>query len=93
MDTRSFHEVLKTLIGQVITVINPSSYIRTLTGFRIDAETYQAKVISSENGTLRILIETISNPQKNSKEKAYQYIPIEQIKHVQVSKSERHLML
>ena len=93
MNSRSFHAVLKTLIGQVITVINPSSYIPTLTGFRIDAETYQAKVISTEGDTLRILIDYISNPQNKAKEKAYQYIPIDQIKHVQVSKTARHVML
>lgn len=93
MDARSFQEVLKNWIGQVITVINPSSYIPTLTGFRIDAESYKAKVISTENDTLRILIEFLSNPHKQVKEKAYQYIPIEQIRQVQVSKNDRFVLL
>jgi hypothetical protein len=93
MDTGTFNDLLKTLIGQVITVINPHSYIPTLTGFRIDAETYKAKVLSTENGTLRVLIEYISNPREQTKEKAFQYIPIKQIRHVQVSNSEKLLML
>jgi len=93
MDAKSFQDVLKNWIGQVITVINPSSYIPTLTGFRIDAESYKAKVISTEDNTLRIMIEYLSNPHKKSREKALQYIPIEQIRQVQVSKNDRLVLL
>jgi len=89
----TFGEILKPLVGQVVTVINPTSYIPTLTGYRIDAETYKAKVLSIEDGTLRILIEFVLDPHKKTKEKAYQYIPIEQVRQVQISNSDKFVMI
>jgi len=46
MDPKTMEDAFKILIGQVITVINTQSYVRTLTGYRVDVEVYKAKVIS-----------------------------------------------
>lgn len=93
MIAKKFEEILGDLIGQVITVVNPQSYIPTLTGYRIDVETYKAKVLSCENGILRILIDYLKDPRKNLKERAFQFIPIDQVKQVMISKNDRFLTL
>lgn len=89
MEAQSFGEVLGGLRGQVVTVVNQTSYIPTLTGFKVDVESYKAKVVSCENGILRILIDYLKDPRRKIKEKAYQIIPLEQIKQVMISKTER----
>lgn len=93
MCSKSFEDVLKDCVGKVITVINPSTYIPTLTGYKIDATSYKAKVISCEDGILRILIDYLSDPRQSKKEKAYQFVPTDQIKRIMVSKSERFVTI
>ena len=93
MDAKTIQEVLNVLSGQLVTVINPQSYIRTLTGYEVDVETYTAKVISFEGDTLKILTEYVRDPHKKAKEKVYQFIPSQQIRRITISKSERFLTL
>ena len=93
MESKSIDDILQVLIGQLVTVINPTSYVRTLTGYKIDVETYTAKVMSYEGRTLKILTEYLRDPHQKSKEKVYQFIPTEQIKRITVSKNERFITL
>jgi len=93
MDAKTIEEVCNSLIGQVVTVINPQSYIPTLTGYKIDVQTYKAKVLAYEGDTLKILTEYVSDPHKKVKEKAYQFIPSQQIRRITVSQSERFISL
>jgi hypothetical protein len=93
MDAKTIDEVCKALIGQVVTIINPQSYIPTLTGYKIDVQTYKAKVLGYESHTLKILTEYISDPHKKVKEKAFQFIPGQQIRRVTISQSERFISL
>lgn len=93
MDAKTMDDILTALIGQIIMVINPQSYVRTLTGYEVDVETYNAKVISYEGNTLKILTEYMRDPHKKSKEKVYQFIPLQQIRRVTVSKTERFITL
>ena len=93
MDAKAFDGILDEWIGQVVTVINPLSYIPTLTGCKVDTEAYKAKIVSCENGILKILVEYLSDPRKKIKEKAFQFIPVDQIKRIMISKSERLLNL
>ncbi|MBU0755930.1 MAG: hypothetical protein KJ645_12375 [Planctomycetes bacterium] len=93
MDAKTISEVCKTLVGQVVTVINPQSYIPTLTGYKIDVQTYKAKVIGYDGETLKILTEYMSDPHKRVKEKAYQFVPGQQIRRITISQSERFISL
>lgn len=93
MDAKSIDDVLKSLVGQVVTIINPQSYIPTLTGFKIDVQTYKGKIVSYEEKTLRVLTEYLSDPHKKVKEKAFQFIPLEHIKRVTISQSDRFITL
>ncbi|MHC4944786.1 MAG: hypothetical protein ACYTG7_17360 [Planctomycetota bacterium] len=93
MDAKTIDDVCKTLVGQVVTIINPQSYIPTLTGYKIDVQTYKAKVLGYEGHTLKILTEYISDPHKKVKEKAFQFIPGQQIRRVTISQSDRFISL
>lgn len=93
MDAKSIHDILTTLQGQVVTVINPQSYVRTLTGYEVDVETYNAKILSYEGETLKVLTEYVKDPHKKAKDKVYQFIPVAQIRRVTVSKSERFITI
>jgi len=93
MDAKTVDDVCKALEGQIVTVINPQSYIPTLTGYKIDVQTYKAKVVSYEGQTLKILTEYMADPHKKVKEKALQYIPAQQIRRVTISQSERFISL
>ena len=93
MEAKTMTDVLEGLKGQIVTIINPQSYFRTLTGYKIDVETYTAKVISFEERTLKILTEYVRDPHKKSKEKVYQFISLEHIKRITISQSERFITL
>jgi hypothetical protein len=88
MDFNTVEEAIKALIGKVVTIINPYSYITTLTGYKIDAEAYRGKIVSIEEGTVKIVTEFIKDPQKEIKAKALQLIPVNHIKRVSISPNE-----
>jgi hypothetical protein len=89
MNGESISEVLESLIGHVVTVINPHSYIPTITGYKIDAEAYGAKIVSINNGMMKVVTELLSDPHKNVKEKAVQFIPTGEIKGITLSKKSK----
>ena len=93
MEAKSIEDILKSLEGQIVSVVNPQSYIRTLTGYTVDLETYNAKVISSEKGTLKLLTEYVHDPHRNVKEKGLQFIPMDRVKRIGISKTEKFIFL
>jgi len=93
MDPKSMTEAFQFLTGQLVTIINTQSYVRTLTGYKVDVETYKAKIISFEDNTLKILTEFVKDPHKKIKEKIYQFIPVAQIKRVTMSPTEKFVAL
>jgi len=93
MEAKTLDDILTALVGQIVTVIKPQSYIRTLTGYEVDIETYNAKVLSYEGNTLRVLTEYVKDPHKKAKDKVYQFLPAHQIRRITVSKTERFITI
>ena len=93
MEAKSMKEILKALEGQIVSVVNPQSYVRTLTGYSLDVETYNAKVVSFENDTLKLLTEYLHDPRTKTKAKGFQFIHIDNVKRVGVSKTEKFIFL
>lgn len=93
MEAKSMKDILKALEGQIVSVVNPQSYVRTLTGYSLDVETYNAKVMSFENDTLKLLTEYLREPHKKVKDKGFQFIHLNQVKRVGVSKTEKFIFL
>lgn len=93
MNTDALDQILSNLSGNIVTVVNPQSYTPTLTGYKIDASAYKAKVVSCEKGILKLLMDYLSDPHKKVKERAYQFIPVNWIKRVMISKSDKLISL
>jgi hypothetical protein len=93
VEAKTIADVLTALEGQIVTVVNPQSYTRTLTGYRVDVETYNAKVISFTDGCLKMLTEYVPDPHKKVKEKVYQFVGLENIKRLGISKTEKFVFL
>jgi len=89
----SMEDILNSLVGHVVTVLNPQTYIRTITGYKIDSTTYKAKAISCKEGILRLATEYVSDPHSKEREKAQQFVPVDQIKRIMISKSLKLLTL
>ena len=89
----SMEDVLHGLVGHVITVINPQTFTPTLAGYKIDSSAVKAKVLSCENGLLRLLTEFLSDPHRKVKEKAQLFVPVAHVKRVMVSQSTKLLTL
>jgi len=88
MDFNTVEEAIKAFTGKVVTIINPYSYIATLAGYKIDAEAYRGKIISMDEGTVKVVTEFTKDPHNKTKEKALQLIPVNHIKRVSISPNE-----
>ena len=93
MEAKTMAEVLSAMEGKIVTIINPESYIRTLTGYKIDMETYNAKIVSFKVDTLQIMTEFTRDVHKKEKDRIFQFIRIERIKRLGLSKTERFIFL
>ena len=91
MEDRTFQELLKSLIGQIVTIVNPESYEDAPVGHQIRAGFYRAKPVGLGKDYLVVATELIhpAKPGDQQKEPVRQYIPIDQIKRVSILKTER----
>jgi len=85
VEDRSFVDVLRSLIGKVVTVVNPESYEDAPIGHQIRAGFYRAKPVGLGRDYLIVVTEY---KHKTDKEPVKQYIPIANIKRVSLMKSE-----
>jgi len=85
VEDRSFVDILRSLIGKVVTVVNPESYEDAPIGHQIRAGFYRAKPVGLGRDYLIVVTEY---KHKTDKEPVKQYIPITKIKRVSMMKTE-----
>ena len=90
-EDQSFHDFLKTFLGQLITIVNPESYEDAPVGHQIRAGFYKAKLIGLGNDYLILATQFVHSGKSHEKEPVRQYIPIANIKRVSLLKGERLL--
>jgi hypothetical protein len=91
-ENRTFQELLKSLIGHVVTIVNPESYEDAPVGHQIRAGFYRAKPIGMGQDYLIVATEfthSAGGAAAQSKEPVRQYIPVSQIKRISILKTER----
>ena len=97
VEDRSYYDLLKSLIGQVITVVNPESYEDAPIGHQIRSGFYRAKPIGLGQDYMILVTEYVHKGTAVSKEKVKepvrQYIPIRRIKRISVLKNEKLIHL
>ncbi len=88
-EDKSFHDVLRALVGKIVTTVNPESYEHAPVGFQIRSGFYRAKVVGVGRDYLILMTEFPTNPRdKETGEPVKQFIPLGNIKRISVMKGE-----
>jgi hypothetical protein len=88
-EVKSFSEVLNSIAGKVVTVINPESFRATPLGYKLDTQYYKGKVKTIAEDYVILLCEWIPDPKKKEeKETVTQYIPVNRIKRISILSKE-----
>jgi hypothetical protein len=93
MDSKCFRDILKTLVGNVITVVNPESYEEMPVGHQIKPGFYRAKVLTLGEDFIAVVSEHQHAGKNAKKEPVKQFVPIREIKRLSILKSERLIHL
>ena len=83
-----FQSVLKSLVGKVVTIVNPESFEDAPVGNRLTTGFYRAKVIGVQADYVAVATEYV-HKRGGSKEPVKQFIPLTQVKRVSLMKSDR----
>jgi hypothetical protein len=89
VEHRTFHEILKSLIGHVVTVVNPESYEAAPLGYQIKAACYKAKITGLTDDYMTIVSEFTPAGKAAKKEPVKSFVPIAMIKRISVMKTDR----
>ncbi len=92
-EDRSFADVLRSLIGQTVTIANPESFEHAPVGRQIKAGYYRGKPVAMGRDYLTVVTEMAQGGKSSAKEPVKQFIPLAQIKRVSIRKTERILHL
>ena len=84
----TYVDVLKTVTGKMITVVNPESVEDAPTGYQLIRGFYRAKVLTVAEDYVTIVVEFVRRRGEKGKEPVKQYLPVHKIKRLTVSKSE-----
>ena len=87
----SFTDVLRQLVGKVVTMVNPESLEEAPTGYQLTRGFYRAKVVGVGSDFVTVVVEFVHRRRDKSKETAKQYIPVSRIKRLSVMKAETFL--
>jgi hypothetical protein len=87
---RRFHQVLSTLVGKTVKIVNPESLEDAPLGHRLTANFYRAKVLALGDDYLRISTVYTKHSAKAEadREPVLQFIPIDRVKRVSFMKAE-----
>ena len=86
VEDKSFQDILQSLVGKTVTIVNPQSYEAAPVGFKLTEGFYRAKVTAM--GRDYIVLYTEFERKKGAAEPAKQWLPITQIRRVSVLKTE-----
>ena len=92
-EDRGFRDLLETLVGQIVTIVNPESYEDAPVGHQIRVGFYHAKPIGLGNDYLILATEYVHKGKETAKEPVRQYVPLTKIKRISIMKSERLIHL
>ncbi len=87
-DNRSFHDILKGLVGKPVTVVNPESYEDAPIGHTIKANFYKAKVTGMGTDYITVITEFKGAGKAGGVKPVKQFVPIDRIKRISVLKGE-----
>ena len=86
---QTFDAVLRSMVGKVVTFVNPESYEDAPVGYRLTTGFYKAKVVAVGDDYLSVATELIHKRGEKETEPVRQFIPMAQIKRISIMKGER----
>ncbi len=86
---KNFTDILKAMLGNVVTVVNPESYEEMPVGHQIKPGFYRAKLLTIGTDYIAVVSEFQHAGKSGKKEPVKQFIPLNRIKRVSVMKAER----
>lgn len=89
IEDKSFTDILKAMLGTVVTVVNPESYEAMPVGHQIKPGFYRAKLLTIGRDYLAVVSEFQHPGKAAKKEPVKQFIPLARVKRVSVMKNER----
>ena len=89
VEHRTFREILKAMVGHVVTVVNPESYEAAPLGYQIKAACYKAKVTGITDDYLILLGEFTPAGKGAKKEPVKSFVPLAMVKRVSIMKTDR----
>ena len=91
IEDRDFTELLKSLVGKTVTMVNPESFEPAPVGHQLRAGFYRAKITGM--GRDYLIVATEMSKKGGETEPVRQYIPLKRIQRVSLMKSERLIHL
>lgn len=85
-------DVLRSLVGKTVTVVNPESYQEAPVGHQIRAGFYRARPVALGRDYVLLAVEVV-HQRSGEKEVVRQFVPVSRIKRVSIRKNERLLHL
>ncbi|MCZ6786679.1 MAG: hypothetical protein O7E54_05885 [Planctomycetota bacterium] len=92
-ENRKFGDILKSLAGQTVTIVNPESYEQVPLGFEVRTGFYRAKVTAVGIDFVALATDFVRKGKNAGKEPVKQFLPLSRIKRISVMKSERFIHL
>ena len=93
VENKSYVDIIRGLVGNLVTVVNPESYEGAPVGYALRTGFYKAKVTAAGEDYLVLVTEFTPSGRKVEKEPVKQYVPLRRVKRVSMTKSERILHL
>lgn len=81
-------DVLKSLTGKVVTMVNPKSLEDAPMGYQLTTGFYRAKILAVTDEVLSVATELVHKGKQVSKEPVKQFIPLWSIKRISIMKSD-----
>lgn len=93
--TKTYREVLSSLSGKVVTIVNPESYEEGPVGNRLTTAFYRAKVLSLADDFVKLQTVYRKHGAKSETdhEPVVQYVPVGRVKRVSVMRTDTILHL
>jgi DNA phosphorothioation-dependent restriction protein DptG len=92
-EKHTFQDIIRAMVGKVVTVVNSESYEAAPVGYQIKAGFYRGKVAALGQDYIVLLTEFTAKKREGDAEAVKQYIPLGRIKRLSVMKGERILHL
>ncbi|MFG0320166.1 MAG: hypothetical protein ACF8XB_23035 [Planctomycetota bacterium JB042] len=81
-------DVLKSLHGKVVTMVNPESLEDAPMGYQLTTGFYRAKILGVTDQLLTVATELVHKGREGTKEPVKQFIPLARIKRISFAKSD-----